>query len=140
MATAWRLHLAMWSNIWAPSIRILFGIGISHEHNWIAARQQREEMKRHITVQLGAALKHPANQAILDERTPTERRVDAFVAYFGSLKFIARMISVIVVWIMLNNFAWTFRWDPWGRMGDLLGERGDVAEARADCQEGHRYQ
>ena len=57
--------------------------------------------------------KHPANQALHDDQSRTDRAVDRFVIFFGSLKFIAWMTIVIIAWIVLNAFVVALRWDPY---------------------------
>jgi uncharacterized membrane protein len=50
---------------------------------------------------------HPANQQVLDHRSTVDKKVDAFVTFFGSLKFIAWMTGLIIVWITWNVLALT---------------------------------
>lgn len=57
--------------------------------------------------------KHPVNRAMHDDRKRSERAVDSFVGYFGSLRFIGTMTVFIVAWVGLNATAWAFRWDPY---------------------------
>ena len=58
---------------------------------------------------------HPVNQAVYDDTTRTQRAVDRFVGYFGSLKFIAWMTVVILAWLAVNSLWLTrgLRWDPY---------------------------
>lgn len=53
------------------------------------------------------AHRHPVNQQTYDQKSPIDRRVDAFVAFFGSLKFIAWMTALIIVWVLWNVLALT---------------------------------
>jgi uncharacterized membrane protein len=59
--------------------------------------------------------RHPVNQAMLDRATRTQRAVDGFVAYFGSLRFIAWMTVVIIGWLVVNTLWLTrgIKWDPY---------------------------
>lgn len=59
--------------------------------------------------------RHPVNQAMRDNATRTQQAVDGFVAYFGSLKFIAWMTVVIIAWLVVNTLWLTkgVRWDPY---------------------------
>ena len=58
---------------------------------------------------------HPANQALHDNQSRVDRAVDSFVAYFGSLRFIAWMTVVIIAWLVVNSLWLTvaIRWDPY---------------------------
>jgi uncharacterized membrane protein len=59
--------------------------------------------------------RHPVNQAMLDRASRTQRAVDGFVAYFGSLRFIGWMTVVIIGWLVVNSL-WLIkgiRWDPY---------------------------
>jgi uncharacterized membrane protein len=58
------------------------------------------------------AHRHPVNQAIHDDATRSQRAVDRFVVFFGSLRFIAWMTLFILAWISLNSIAWSYHWDP----------------------------
>ena len=57
--------------------------------------------------------KHPVNRAMHDGRSPVEVKVDNFVAFFGSLKFIIWMTCFIIAWVLVNTFAVALRWDPY---------------------------
>jgi len=59
--------------------------------------------------------KHPANQALIDNRSRADAAVDSFVVFFGSLKFIAWMTVVILAWLAVNSLWLTkgVRWDPY---------------------------
>ncbi|SRR5581483_6746790 len=57
--------------------------------------------------------RHPANQALHDDQSRTDRAVDRFVCFFGSLKFIAWMTAVIILWVAINAAVVAFRWDPY---------------------------
>jgi uncharacterized membrane protein len=57
--------------------------------------------------------RHPANVAMIDNQSRTDRAVDRFVIFFGSLKFIVYMTVVIILWIALNAFVVALRWDPY---------------------------
>lgn len=57
--------------------------------------------------------RHPANVASFDNASTADQRIRAFVAYFGSLKFIVQQTIVIVVWVILNLIAYAYRWDPY---------------------------
>jgi uncharacterized membrane protein len=54
--------------------------------------------------------RHPVNQKIHDERSKVDQAVDRFVAYFGSLKFIAWMTVLIIVWVTFNVLTLTGAW------------------------------
>jgi uncharacterized membrane protein len=51
--------------------------------------------------------RHPVNQVMHDNASRTQRAVDRFVTFFGSLKFIAWMTAMIVVWIGFNTLTLT---------------------------------
>lgn len=51
--------------------------------------------------------KHPVNQALYDRASRIDAAVDRFVAFFGSLRFIAWMTVMIVCWIAVNTLALT---------------------------------
>lgn len=57
--------------------------------------------------------RHPVNKALVDGRSRTDRAVDRFVGWFGSLQFIATMTGFIALWIVINSLAWALRWDPY---------------------------
>ncbi len=51
---------------------------------------------------------------VLKKRKATigERAADRMTAFIGSWKFIISFILFIVIWILINIFAWWTRWDP----------------------------
>jgi uncharacterized membrane protein len=51
--------------------------------------------------------RHPVNVEMIDHRSKTEQRVDRFVQFFGSLKFIMWMTLLIIVWVTWNVLALT---------------------------------
>lgn len=51
--------------------------------------------------------RHPVNQVMHDQASRTQRAVDRFVVFFGSLKFIAWMTAMIAVWIAFNTLTLT---------------------------------
>lgn len=55
--------------------------------------------------------RHPANVALHEDRRTIGRSVDSFVAYFGSLSYLALQTAVIIAWIVLNLAAWAHHWD-----------------------------
>jgi uncharacterized membrane protein len=57
--------------------------------------------------------RHPANIARYDSTSVVHNMVDRFVSAFGSVKFLGIQTVIIIVWIILNIFAFTFRWDPY---------------------------
>jgi uncharacterized membrane protein len=59
--------------------------------------------------------RHPVNQALIDQQSRVDAAVDRFVAFFGSLKFIAWMTVVILAWLAVNSLWLTkgVRWDPY---------------------------
>ena len=57
--------------------------------------------------------KHPANVALIDQRSQSDIAVDRFVAWFGSLHFIGIQTIIISLWIALNAVAIVVRWDPY---------------------------
>lgn len=59
--------------------------------------------------------RHPVNQALYDKTSRIDAAVDRFVAFFGSLRFIAWMTAVIIAWLAVNSVWLTkgLRWDPY---------------------------
>lgn len=57
--------------------------------------------------------RHPANIALVDNRRRSERAVDSFVSYFGSLNYIGWQTVIVVIWIAINIMAYALRWDPY---------------------------
>lgn len=59
--------------------------------------------------------KHPVNRQLIDGQSRVDAAVDRFVAFFGSLKFIAWMTVVIIAWLAVNSLWLTrgVRWDPY---------------------------
>jgi uncharacterized membrane protein len=59
--------------------------------------------------------RHPVNQQLIDGQSRTDRAVDRFVTFFGSLKFIVYMTVVIIAWLAVNSLWLTkgLRWDPY---------------------------
>lgn len=52
MAVLSHLYLAMWSNMWAPSVWTLFGIGVSHLAHHRGAERRQDDLKAHTTSEL----------------------------------------------------------------------------------------
>lgn len=47
------------------------------------------------------------NHEAFDHRTKTEQRVDAFVQFFGSLKFLVGQTIFIIIWVLFNALTLT---------------------------------
>lgn len=56
---------------------------------------------------------HPANIAVHDSASRSDRAVDKFVSYFGSLRFIMWQTVIIIIWIIVNLIAFIRHWDPY---------------------------
>ncbi len=51
--------------------------------------------------------RHPVNIRFYEHRSSVDAKVDTFVGFFGSLKFISYMTLFIIAWITLNSLALT---------------------------------
>lgn len=51
--------------------------------------------------------RHPVNHQAYDNQSKVDQRVDQFVAFFGSLKFIVWMTVLIIAWVTFNTLTWT---------------------------------
>jgi uncharacterized membrane protein len=53
------------------------------------------------------------NRAFAERMTLAQRAADILAAAVGSWMFIAIQSVFLVVWVVLNIAAWTYRWDPY---------------------------
>jgi uncharacterized membrane protein len=72
-------------------------------------RLRRARRRRPVDV----AYRHPVNIARTGHQSRADKAVDRFVLFFGSLRFIAWMTVVIILWIVLNSLVVALRWDPY---------------------------
>ena len=61
---------------------------------------------------LAANHKHPVNQLFHDEATLGERVADQAAAGIGSWWFLGIQSGLILIWLTLNIWGLTHRWDP----------------------------
>jgi CRP/FNR family cyclic AMP-dependent transcriptional regulator len=58
-------------------------------------------------------LKKPVNVMIQGKRSFGERAADGLARYAGSWGFIIGFLVFLVVWMMINIYAWVETWDPY---------------------------
>ncbi|HEX3599434.1 MAG TPA: DUF1003 domain-containing protein [Lacipirellulaceae bacterium] len=86
--------------------------GVSHRERGTSSTNGKHPTVNQITrknVEAISSIEHTSEE----QRTTGEWLADLFAAMVGSWTFILIQSALLVVWVVLNIIAWSYKWDPY---------------------------